>query len=110
MPRKLALAFLLALSPAAAHAARPAAAPVAVKIIGFNDFHGNLEPPQLAVSAPVPGLAEPVRVPAGGVAYLASAVRQLRAANPNNVTVSAGDMIGGSPLVSSFFLDEPTVL
>jgi 5'-nucleotidase len=111
MRRKLALTVAFALGACAApHATGPAAAPVAVKIIGFNDFHGNLEPPQVAVSAPVAGLAEPVRVPAGGAAYFASAVRQLRAANPNNVTVSAGDMIGGSPLVSSFFLDEPTVL
>jgi 5'-nucleotidase len=118
MSRKLALTLLFALGVCAApwtacaapRAAGEAAAPVEVKIIGFNDFHGNLEPPQLAISARVPGLAEPVRVPAGGAAYLASAVRRLRTGNPNNVTVSAGDMIGGSPLVSSFFLDEPTVL
>jgi 5'-nucleotidase len=82
---------------------------VAVKVIAFNDFHGNLEPPNLAISAPVEGAAEPARVPAGGAAYFASALRQLRAANPNTVTVSAGDMVGASPLISSMFLDEPTI-
>jgi len=30
--------------------------------------------------------------------------------NPNSVVVSAGDMIGASPLVSALFLDEPTIL
>jgi len=86
-----------------------AAAPLEVRILAFNDFHGNLEPPRQAVSAPMPGLAEPVRVPAGGAAYFASALARLRAENPNNVTVAAGDMIGASPLVSSIFLDEPTI-
>ncbi|MEA3041860.1 MAG: 5-nucleotidase [Sphingomonadales bacterium] len=84
-------------------------APTEVRIIAFNDFHGNLEPPRQAVSATVEGITEPVRVPAGGGAYLASAIRRLREGNPNSVVVSAGDMIGASPLVSSMFLDEPTI-
>jgi len=33
----------------------------------------------------------------------------LRESHPYTVTVSAGDMIGAAPLVSSLFLDEPTV-
>jgi 5'-nucleotidase len=86
-----------------------APAPTEVRIIAFNDFHGNLEPPRQAVSATVEGSAEPVRIPAGGGAYLATAIRQLRERNPNSVVVSAGDMIGASPLVSSMFLDEPTI-
>jgi 5'-nucleotidase len=99
----------LALGACATVPSEQAAAPVEVRILAFNDFHGNLEPPRQTVSAPVPGLAEPVRVPAGGAAYFASALERLRAENPNNVTVAAGDMIGASPLVSSIFLDEPTI-
>lgn len=107
---KLLLTLVLALAGCAApRAVNSGAGAVTVKVIGFNDFHGNLEPPSQAVAARVDGLAEPVRVPAGGGAYFASALRQLRAGNPNSVTVSAGDMIGASPLVSSIFLDEPTV-
>jgi 5'-nucleotidase len=102
----------IALAGCATAGERPAAqsAPTAVRIIAFNDFHGNLLPPGQTVSAPVEGLAEAIRVPAGGAAYFASALERLRAGNPNNVTVSAGDMIGASPLVSSVFLDEPTIL
>jgi 5'-nucleotidase len=51
-----------------------------------------------------------VQVPAGGAAYLASAVRQLRQGHRNSLTVSAGDLISASPLISANFLDEPTVL
>lgn len=93
-------------------AATAAAGPVTVKIIAFNDFHGNLEPPRL--SAPVPGTGSatepPVRAPAGGAAWLASAIERLRSENPNHAVVAAGDMIGASPLVSNLFLDEPTIL
>jgi 5'-nucleotidase len=85
-----------------------AARPVTVKLIGLNDFHGAIEPPRLAVDHPEAG-PEAVRVPAGGAAYLASAVAALRRENPNTLVVSAGDMIGGSPLVSALFLDEPTI-
>jgi 5'-nucleotidase len=94
---------------AAPMAQRPSAAPVAVKIIAFNDFHGNLEVPKRSVETPAPGEGS-VRVPAGGAAYLASAINALRAGNPNHAVVSAGDLIGGSPLTSSLFLDEPTIL
>ncbi|WP_106639036.1 bifunctional metallophosphatase/5'-nucleotidase [Allosphingosinicella vermicomposti] len=84
-------------------------APVDVKIIALNDFHGALEPPRTAIPATTPAGAA-IRVPAGGAAYLASAVQSLKAANANNVVVSAGDLISASPLISSHFLDEPTIL
>ncbi|MFN3389864.1 MAG: metallophosphoesterase, partial [Allosphingosinicella sp.] len=84
-----------------------AAAPVEVKLIAFNDFHGNLQPPRRNIKAPSP--AGEVQVPAGGVAYLAAAIDALRAENPNHLVVSAGDMIGASPIVSNLFLDEPTI-
>jgi 5'-nucleotidase len=41
--------------------------------------------------------------------YLATHINNLRAANPNTVFVSAGDMIGASPLLSALFHDEPTI-
>ncbi len=74
---------------------------VTVKILAFNDFHGNLLPP----SGKVPGVTGPV----GGAAYLAAHLRRLGAGRPNTVIVAAGDLIGGSPLTSSLFHDEPTI-
>jgi len=88
--------------------------PLKVKLIAFNDFHGNLESPAATIRAPEGGLVgdatgRDVAVPAGGVARFATLVRQLRAMNPNNAVVSSGDMVGASPLVSALFLDEPTI-
>jgi 5'-nucleotidase len=94
---------------AAALAATPAgaASPLQVQLLSFNDFHGHLEPTTPGRIVPAPGAAP---VPAGGLAYFATHVRQLEAENPRrSLLVSAGDLIGGSPLLSALFHDEPTV-
>lgn len=83
-------------------------APITVRILGINDFHGNLEPPRQGIDH-VTATGERIRVPVGGAAYLASAIDALRAAQPNHLTVSAGDLIGGTPITSSLFLDEPAI-
>ena len=83
---------------------------VTLQILALNDFHGNLEPPSGGVRVPDP--ADPTRtvtVPAGGVEYLASHVTRLKRQSPHSVVVSAGDLIGASPLLSALFHDEPTV-
>lgn len=79
-----------------------------ITLLGFNDFHGNLEPPKLTVAAQ-DGAGQTVAVPAGGAAYLASTIAARRAANKHVAVVTAGDMISASPLESSMFLDEPTI-
>lgn len=90
-----------------------AMAPVTVGIIAINDFHGALEPPKqsvyLAKSETPAGTTPAVAVPAGGAAWLASAIDSVRAKYPNNVVVSAGDMISASQIASSIFLDEPAI-
>eukprot|EP01041_Mallomonas_annulata_P018945 gene18945-38090_t len=78
-----------------------------ITLIGFNDLHGNLEPPHMAHR--VQGPIGPVLAPAGGMAYFASAMAALKAQSLHHAVVSAGDMVGASPLVSSLFLDEPTI-
>ena len=80
----------------------PPLQPVEVQILAINDFHGNLQPPQLTV--PTASGA----VPTGGAAYLATALKQTR--TTNSVTVAAGDLIGASPISSALFLDEPTIM
>jgi 5'-nucleotidase len=97
------LAFLAACATAPQQIAQPSASagPVEVQILAINDFHGNLEPPNLTVPA------ADGAVPAGGAAYLASALKQRRTAN--SVTVAAGDLIGATPISSALFLDEPSI-
>jgi 5'-nucleotidase len=75
-----------------------------IQILGLNDFHGNLEPVTSTSSGGRIGAT-----PAGGVEYLATHVRELRATNPNTLFVSAGDLIGATPLLSALFHDEPTI-
>ncbi len=95
---------------AAVPAAPGASAPVAVRVIAFNDFHGHLESGGLSLTLPDP--AQPgavMRVPSGGAAALAGLVRALRDAAPQSVLVSSGDLVGATPLVSALFRHEPTV-
>src|SRR5919112_1453776 len=66
---------------------------VKLRLLGVNDFHGHVEPPR-------PGI--------GGAAWLKSHLD--RAALPGRtIRVHAGDMVGATPLISSWFHDEPTI-
>lgn len=83
---------------------------VTVSLLGLNDFRGNLQPPSGSVTVADPANPAGTRVSAGGAAYLATLIKDLRAQNPNNtLVVGAGDFIGASPLTSSLFHDEPTI-
>lgn len=46
---------------------------------------------------------------AGGAEYLAAYLKKYKQENPNTLLVHAGDMVGGSPPISSQFQDEPTI-
>ena len=81
--------------------------PVEVQILAFNDFHGNLETPAPVEVTEADGTKR--KIATGGVAHLAAALAELRAGHANSVTVSAGDTIGASPLISANYLDEPTI-
>ncbi|MDJ1133040.1 bifunctional metallophosphatase/5'-nucleotidase [Streptomyces iconiensis] len=122
LARRLALAggiSALALLPAMTLApSAPAAGPgegrtTPVQLLAVNDLHGNLdavEGPAGAVFRDGPG-GKPEKVQAGGVPRLATLLDRARAdaKGANSLTVGAGDMIGGSPLLSAAFHDEPTV-
>ncbi|MEP5937888.1 MAG: bifunctional metallophosphatase/5'-nucleotidase [Erythrobacter sp.] len=89
-------------------AAPAPAEPVTIQILGLNDFHGALEAPNQSVFITGED-GEVIRVPAGGSAWLANALDTLRQGQVNTLTVSAGDMTGGSQLASALYLDEPAV-
>lgn len=105
----LVVALALVLATFASVGAKPTGT-VDVQILAVNDFHGNLEPPTSS-SGCVPAISgcPAPNIPAGGAEYLATHISNLRALNPNTVVVSAGDMIGASPLLSALFHDEPTI-
>ncbi|WP_205700662.1 bifunctional metallophosphatase/5'-nucleotidase [Croceicoccus sediminis] len=82
--------------------------PVTVRIVGINDFHGNLMPLSAPKDVMTPD-GEIVSIPVGGAAWMASAINTIRAQNDYSMVISAGDMIGASPLASAAFLDEPAI-
>ncbi len=83
---------------AAAPDAAAEAGPVSLRIIAFNDFHGQLRPLDVGDGTEL-----------GGAARLATQVERLRIGAERSVLVSAGDLVGGSPLLSAAFHDEPTI-
>jgi 5'-nucleotidase len=89
--------------------AAPSKAPAttSVRLISFNDFHGNLTPP--SGSSGRVTQSDGTTVDAGGAAYLATHAKALQAEAPNSLLLSTGDNIGASPLASALFHDEPTI-
>src|SRR6202012_1632466 len=99
----------LALAPAS-QAAAQSPAPVELRILAINDFHGNLKPPPGGIRIDDPNdKGKKISVPAGGAEQMATLVKQLREGHTNNVFVAAGDLIGASPFLSAMFHDEPTI-
>ncbi|MCM3586609.1 bifunctional 2',3'-cyclic-nucleotide 2'-phosphodiesterase/3'-nucleotidase [Mesobacillus maritimus] len=72
--------------------------PVKVQLLGVNDLHGQLDT-----------VTKVNDQPAGHIEYTAAALKQEEATNPNTLLLHSGDMIGGSPLISALFQDEPTI-
>lgn len=73
------------------------APPVELRILAVNDFHGNIA----TTSGSFGGT--------GRADFLAANIASARAGADNSIFVSAGDLIGASPLISALFHDEPTI-
>lgn len=108
-PTTLALATAAALLAGCATAPAPKE-PVTLRVIHFNDLHGNLETAGLTLPHPNPAnAAQPLRVRTGGIAPMAGLVTALRASAPHSVVVANGDNIGGTPIISALFFHESTI-
>jgi len=70
---------------------------VELQILAINDFHGNIA----TTSGAFGGV--------GRADFLAANMRAAEADADNSIIVSAGDLIGASPLISALFHDEPTI-
>ncbi len=92
----LTLLFLLA-SLASTAGATPSQ-PIDIQLLTISDWHAQLDP------LSVRGIGN-----VGGAAALSSYFKAERAANPNTLTLTAGDAFGGSPALSRFFDEVPAV-
>lgn len=84
------------------------AQPIEIQILALNDFHGNLEQSQSETTFSDGNKVR--REKLGGAAHLGASLDRLRKGQDHSITVAAGDLIGASPLVSAYFLDEPAIL
>ncbi len=97
----LAVAALSLTGTATANAAAESEAvnrPVTIQLLNVSDFHGQLDPLNIFGVGDV-----------GGAAALSSYWQADRAQNPNTLLLTAGDAVGASPPLSSFFQDTPTI-
>jgi 2',3'-cyclic-nucleotide 2'-phosphodiesterase (5'-nucleotidase family) len=85
------IAALAVLVPAVTFAARPTT--TTIQILNVSDWHSNLDP--------LSGI--------GGAWNISARWQADRVANPNTLTLTAGDDFGASPPLSGFFNEEPGV-
>lgn len=78
--------------------AAPKHATVDVQILNVSDWHGQLDP------ISVTGVGN-----VGGAAVISTYWQADRAANPNTLTLTAGDAVGATPALAGFFNDEPAI-
>jgi 5'-nucleotidase len=94
----LALLSALALLIPAGVLGAPKTPPVTLQFLNISDWHGQLDP-----QAP----NSTTRI--GGAVELAKRFAAHRAANPNTLTVTAGDAFGATPPLAGFFDEVPAV-
>ena len=70
---------------------------ILLRILAINDFHGHIDTSSDSFGG------------VGRADYLAANIDAARAEVENSVFVSAGDLVGASPLISALFHDEPTI-
>jgi 5'-nucleotidase len=76
-----------------------ARASINIQILDISDWHGQLDPVSITGVGNV-----------GGAAALSAYFQADRAANPNTLTLTAGDAVGATPPLSNYFNDEPAIL
>ena len=77
---------------------KPDRTPVTIQFLNVSDWHAQLDPLDVFGVGLV-----------GGAPALATYWEQDRAANPNTLTLTAGDAYGASPPLSNFFDEVPAV-
>ena len=93
---------------AEAHRRPPKPKDVQLQVLSFNDFHGHLQPPS-GTDETLGAALDPSNTKVGGAEYLARPSTACGPRRSTPQTVTAGDLIGGTPFLSGLFHDEPAV-
>lgn len=78
---------------------KPDRTPVTIQFLNVSDWHGQVDPLDIFGV----GLR-------GGASVISTYWQQDRAANPNTLTLTAGDDFGATPPLANFFEERPAVL
>ncbi|MES2756386.1 MAG: bifunctional metallophosphatase/5'-nucleotidase [Pseudomonadota bacterium] len=97
----------LALAGCAVRAPAPVA-PIDINLVALNDFHGHLEASKFVHTSAVDGKEKTIM--AGGIDNLAAALQAYRLEDKDLLLVGAGDLVGGTPAMSSMWGDEPSIV
>lgn len=82
------------------HAPSDSSSIINIKILGINDFHGQISTGRQVQNEPV-----------GGAAVLAAYLKQAQSGMENNTIITImGDQVGASPPSSGILHDEPSIL
>jgi len=92
------LALVGLVVPAGVLAAKPVP-PVTIQFLNVSDWHGQIIPLNVRGVGNV-----------GGAAVIAAYWAADRAGNPNTLTLTAGDDVGATPPISTFFDDVPSIV
>ncbi|MFL5651723.1 MAG: hypothetical protein ACJ777_10610, partial [Chloroflexota bacterium] len=103
MKKLAAIALVVLFAVPGLASAKPPEKDTKIQLLAINDLHGHLAPNtpgtiQIGCCNPVTNSSgvqtgwTQRTVPAGGIAYLATHIKSLRASNPNTITVAAGDL------------------
>src|SRR5437879_12360869 len=103
------LALAILMTPAASSRAQTPA-PVDLRILAINDFHGYLRPPPGGITITVPeDKTRKIAVPAGGAEHMATLVGQLREGHRNKILVGSGVLVGSRRCHEAIFTDMRTI-
>ncbi len=101
-------AALLASLAGCAHRATPPPNTAVVNLATLNDFHGNLEASKFTYTSVTDRQERTIQ--AGGIDALGATLQAWRKEDRELLLVGAGDLIGGSPAISSMWADEPSLV
>jgi 2',3'-cyclic-nucleotide 2'-phosphodiesterase (5'-nucleotidase family) len=95
----LALSLSVSYGAGSADAKKPQDEAVTIQFLNVSDWHGQLDPLSVFGVGNI-----------GGASVISTYWQADRAANPNTLSLTAGDDFGAAPPLSNFFNDEPAVL
>jgi 5'-nucleotidase len=93
---------------AACSAVQTSSAPIELHIVALNDLHGYLDTQKFTYKSGAD--KKVINVNGAGIANLGAYLKEWRREDPQLLLLAGGDIVGGSPMISSQWADEPSIV